>query len=78
MFVRCRNKPTSMRSSAFGMTLRQAYWLRAHSGLALQLKYPGLECHVLRLPSVASILAGEPAPPPCITIASWPRDQDRL
>lgn len=36
---------------------------------ALQRRYPGVECQVLRLPSVASILAGEPAPPPHALIA---------
>jgi hypothetical protein len=37
--------------------------------LAFQRKYPGIECQVLRLPSVASILAGEPAPPASTLIA---------
>jgi DNA-binding transcriptional regulator YhcF (GntR family) len=44
--------------------------------LALQCKYPGVECHVLRLPSVASILAGEPAPPACTLIAVLSRSEE--
>ena len=37
--------------------------------LVLHRKYPSVECHVLRLASVASILAGEPAPPARTLIA---------
>ena len=44
--------------------------------LALQRKYPGMECHVLRLPSVASILADEPAPPACMLIAVLSRSEE--
>jgi DNA-binding transcriptional regulator YhcF (GntR family) len=44
--------------------------------LALQRRYPGLECHVLRLPSVASILADEPAPPAHTLIAVLSRSEE--
>jgi DNA-binding transcriptional regulator YhcF (GntR family) len=37
--------------------------------LALQRRYPDVKCHVLRLPSVASILAGEHVPPALTLIA---------
>jgi DNA-binding transcriptional regulator YhcF (GntR family) len=44
--------------------------------LALQRKYPGVECHVLRLASVASILAGEPAPAARTLIAVLSRSEE--
>jgi DNA-binding transcriptional regulator YhcF (GntR family) len=44
--------------------------------LALQRRYPGVECHVLRLPSVASILADEPAPAACTLIAVLSRSEE--
>jgi hypothetical protein len=44
--------------------------------LALQRKYPGVECHVLRLPSVASILAGEAVPPAHTLIAVLSRSEE--
>ena len=43
---------------------------------ALQRRYPGVECQVLRLPSVASILAGEPAPPARTLIAVLSRSEE--
>jgi DNA-binding transcriptional regulator YhcF (GntR family) len=44
--------------------------------LALQRKYPRVECHVLRLPSVASILVGEPVPPAHTLIAVLSRSEE--
>jgi len=44
--------------------------------LALRRKYPGVECQVLRLPSVASILTGEPAPPARTLIAVLSRSEE--